>query len=102
MIVKDHGNPDRIFRTGGDRGGYLSEEAMLHTRTPSGHPEGYLEAFANIYRNFAHALRGHLFGEEVNPKLDYPGVEDGVIGMAMIEAVVESTKNGNVWTKVDV
>ena len=38
----------------------------------------------------------------MNPKLDYPGVEDGVIGMAMIEAVVESTKNGNVWTKVDV
>lgn len=101
LIVKDHGNPDRIFRTGADRGGYLSEEAMLHTRTPSGHPEGYLEAFANIYRNYAHALRGHLFGEVVNPKMDFAGVEEGVIGMAMIEAVVDSTKNGNVWTKVN-
>lgn len=100
LIVKDHGNPDRIFRTGADRGGYLSEEAMLHTRTPSGHPEGYLEAFANIYRNFGNALRAHLFNEERNELLDFPGVEDGVNGMALIEAVVNSSNNGNVWTKV--
>ncbi len=100
LIVKNHGMPDQIYRTGADKGGYLSEEAMLHTRTPSGHPEGYLEAFANIYRNFAHALRGHLFGEEVNPKLDFPGVDEGVMGMRMIEAVVRSSKNGNTWVDV--
>ncbi|MEQ8469769.1 MAG: Gfo/Idh/MocA family oxidoreductase [Marinoscillum sp.] len=100
LIVKDHGNPDRIYRTGADRGGYLTEEAMLHTRTPSGHPEGYLEAFANIYRNFAHALRNYYFNEELNELLDCPGVEDGVHGMSMILAVVDSTRKGNVWTKV--
>lgn len=99
LIVKDHGNPDRIFRTGADRGGYLYPEAMMHTRTPSGHPEGYLEAFANIYRNFAMAVRKHLFGESYNAVYDFPGVEEGVKGMALVEAVVASTRNGNVWTK---
>ena len=58
-LVRDHGNPDKIYRTGADRGGYLTDEAMMHTRTPSGHPEGYLEAFANIYRNYALAVRKH-------------------------------------------
>lgn len=99
LIVKDHGNPDRIFRTGADRGGYLYPEAMVHTRTPSGHPEGYLEAFANIYRNFAMAVRKHLFGQAYDAVYDFPGVEEGVKGMALVEAVVASTKNGNVWTK---
>jgi predicted dehydrogenase len=101
LIVKDHGNPDRIYRTGVDRGGYLSEEAMLHTRTPSGHPEGYLEAFANIYRNFSLALRQFYFGQDYNPKYDFPGVEEGVKGMTLIEAVVASTRQGNIWLKPD-
>jgi len=100
LIVKDHGNPDRIFRTGADRGGYLSESAMLHTRTPAGHPEGYLEAFANIYRNFNLAVRQYKFGEDYNQQLDFPGVEEGVKGMAMVEAVVKSSQEGNVWVKV--
>lgn len=99
LIVKDHGKPDQIYRTGADRGGYLSEEAMINTRTPSGHPEGYLEAFANIYRNFTMAVRKHLYGYEYNPKYDFPGVEEGVSGMALVEAVVESTKRGNIWVK---
>lgn len=100
LIVKDHGNPDKIYRTGADRGVYLYDEAMLHTRTPSGHPEGYVEAFANIYRNFNFALRKYLFGESYDEKMDFPGVEAGVTGMALIQAVVASSKNGNVWTKV--
>ncbi|WP_421898600.1 Gfo/Idh/MocA family protein [Marinoscillum sp.] len=100
LIVKDHGNPDKIYRTGGDRGGYLYDEAMQHTRTPSGHPEGYIEAFANIYRNYAEALRNHAEGKPANPILDFPGIREGVQGMALVKAVVASTKNGNIWTKV--
>jgi len=100
LIVKDHGNPDKIYRTGGDRGGYLYEEAMQHTRTPSGHPEGYIEAFANIYRNFADALRNYVEGKPSDTVLDFPGIKEGVQGMALVKAVVASTKNGNVWTKV--
>ncbi len=100
LIVKDHGNPDKIYRTGGDRGGYLYEEAMQHTRTPSGHPEGYIEAFANIYRNFADALRNYAEGKPADTVLDFPGIKEGVQGMALVKAVVASTKNGNVWTKV--
>lgn len=98
LLVRDHGNPDKIYRTGTDRGGYLTEEAMLHTRTPSGHPEGYLEAFANIYRNYALAVRKHKFGEAYDAeKLDFPTVDDGVKGMALVKAVVSSTAKGNQW-----
>lgn len=99
LIVRDHGNPDKIYRTGADRGGYLSHEAMVNTRTPSGHPEGYLEAFANIYKNFNLAIRKHLFDQDYDTALDFPGIDEGVKGMALVEAVVNSTKNGNVWTK---
>ncbi|MFZ9046093.1 MAG: Gfo/Idh/MocA family protein [Cyclobacteriaceae bacterium] len=99
LIVRDHGKPDQVYRTGADRGGYLSHEAMVNTRTPSGHPEGYLEAFANIYRNFNLDVRRHLFGEVYDAAYDFPGIEEGVAGMSLVEAVVNSSKNGNVWTK---
>ena len=87
--------PDRqpeVIRTGGAG---LSPWATANTRTPAGHPEGYLEAFANLYRHFAAALQAHLAGEEPNPiDLDFPSVEEGVRGMQFIEAIV-STKNSN-------
>ena len=87
--------PDRqpeVIRTGGAG---LSPWATANTRTPAGHPEGYLEAFANIYRHFAAALQARLAGEEPNPiDLDFPSVEEGVRGMQFIEAIV-STKNSN-------
>lgn len=100
LIVKDHGKPDQIYRTGLDRGGYLSEEAMVNTRTPSGHPEGYIEAFANIYRNFSFALRTYFGGSSYSKAYDFPGVHEGVKGNALIDAVVASSKNGNVWIEV--
>lgn len=100
LLVKIHGQPVRIYRTGVDNG-YLEEAALIHTRTPSGHPEGYIEAFANIYRNFAFEVRKYLFGEEYNELMDFQGVDDGFKGIAMIAAVVESSKNGNIWTKVE-
>ena len=73
-------------------------EATAHTRIPAGHPEGYLEAFANIYRNFAICLRAHLKGEKPDPVYqDFPSVEDGVRGMRFIERVVESSNSEEKW-----
>lgn len=87
----------RILRTGV---GALSESAQAHTRIPAGHPEGYLEAFANIYRNFARALRKKLNGETPSAfDMDFPTVDDGVRGMAFIESVVESSNSSQKWYK---
>ena len=87
--------PDRqpeVIRTGGAG---LSAWATANTRTPAGHPEGYLEAFANLYRHFAAALQARLAGEEPTPTdLDFPSVEEGVRGMQFIETIV-STKNSD-------
>ncbi|TAE52394.1 MAG: gfo/Idh/MocA family oxidoreductase, partial [Bacteroidetes bacterium] len=88
----------RILRTGK---GDLYPRAQAHTRIPAGHPEGYLEAFANIYRNFARALRKKLAGEQPSEfDLDFPTVEDGVRGMVFIESVVASSKTQEKWYTV--
>ncbi len=90
--------PDEIHRTGT---GYVSEAAQANSRTPAGHPEGYLEAFANLYRNFAMHLRAISEGKDHNFDVyDYPGIEDGVHGMRLVDAVVESTELGNIWINV--
>ena len=87
--------PTQLYRTGQ---GYLSAAAQFNSRTPSGHPEGYLEAFANIYRNFALTLRAKINGEEpAEELLDFPGVEEGVRGMAFIENVVASSQSDQKW-----
>jgi len=87
--------PSQIYRTGN---GYLSAAAQYNARTPSGHPEGYLEAFANIYRNLASTLRAKLDGQEPTAEmLDFPGVEEGVRGMAFIENVVASSQSDQKW-----
>lgn len=102
LLAKFQGKPDMIYRTGADNG-YLHDSAAAHTRTPAGHPEGYIEAFANIYRNFAFSIRKFQIGESfLDEVLDYPGINEGVRGMALIEAVIASSDNGNVWTAVDV
>lgn len=94
------GEPTRVYRTSNP---YVSQSAADHSRTPFGHPEGYLEAFANIYRNFAAHLAADLAGAEAPPyATDYPTIDDGVRGMAFIEAVVESSKNNAAWTRPDV
>jgi len=91
LIVKWIDQPTQIYRTGT---GWMNEAAVANTRTPGGHPEGYLEAFANIYRNFAWTLMARLDGREPKPEwLDFPGVEDGVRGMEFIDLVVESGYN---------
>lgn len=98
LLVKHLDQPTQIYRTGG---AYLSESAAAHSRIPAGHPEGYLEAFANVYRNFAAQLSARLSGEPAPDQThDYPTIEDGVRGMAFIEAVVQSSQNNAAWTKL--
>jgi predicted dehydrogenase len=96
LQIKWLDKPAEIWRTGG---GYTSSFASHNTRTPSGHPEGYLEAFANLYRNFALTVKADLNNEEAKPEwLDFPGIEDGVRGMAFIENVIASGKSDQKWT----
>lgn len=87
--------PDEILRAGTP---YLGRLASHNTRTPAGHPEGYIEAFANHYRNFALCLQAKRNGQEPQKEwLDFPGVEDGVRGMAFIENVVRSNESSEKW-----
>ena len=79
-------------------GNNLYDEALNTSRIPSGHPEGYLEAFATIYKNFATHLMAVLGGKTIK-KPDYPTTKDGVRGMQFIYAAVESDKNNAAWTK---
>ncbi len=96
LLLKWGDRPTEILRTGQ---GALGAAAKANTRIPSGHPEGYLEGFANIYRNFAGHLRAILAGEKPDPlSLDYPTIADGIRGMAFIEAAVESSKGNARWT----
>jgi predicted dehydrogenase len=93
LILKPAGaEPWQFLRTG--RAG-LSHAARAATRLPAGHPEGYLEAFANLYRNFVADVRRVASGAA--PVRDYPTVEDGVRGMKFIEAAVRSSQRGAVW-----
>jgi predicted dehydrogenase len=79
-------------------GEYLSEEAARATRVPTGHPEGYLEAFANIYCDAARAIRRHLEGRPVSPdQYDFPTVHDGLRGVQFVHAAVESAAKGSEW-----
>jgi predicted dehydrogenase len=96
LILKQLGKNKEILRPGV---GNLSDLAKAHIKIPPpGHPEGYLEAFASIYRNFARTLRSTLKGETPNPLYtDFPTVEDGVRGMAFIETVVEASKSSQKW-----
>ena len=90
--------PMQIMRTGV---GELYPAATAHTRIPGGHPEGYLEAFANIYRNAAKCIRAKIDSTEVDPIYqDFPTVTDGVRGMVFIQKVVESGYNDDLkWLK---
>ncbi|MDB6078578.1 MAG: oxidoreductase domain protein [Akkermansiaceae bacterium] len=99
LLVKWLDQPMQVYRTGN---GYLGANAAAATRTPPSHPEGYLEAFANIYKNFANHIRAVIDGTEPGEvALDYPTIEDGIRGMAFIEAVVASSKANAAWTKLD-
>lgn len=99
MIVTSLDQPKQTFRTSM---GYLGSAAAAVTRTPAGHPEGYLEGFANIYKNFVNHIRAVESGAKPNPlDMDYPTIEEGIAGMAFIEAVVASSAKNAAWTPLD-
>jgi predicted dehydrogenase len=98
LIIRPLSKPQEIYRTGMS---YVSDVAKKVTRVPSGHPEGYLEAFANIYLAFVRAVRDYKPGKKTDAlKYDFPDVEDGVRGMAFIEAMVKSSDSKQKWTKI--
>ncbi|WP_342760787.1 Gfo/Idh/MocA family oxidoreductase [Azospirillum thermophilum] len=92
------GEPPRIVT----RGGAGSDAAAAHgTRTPSGHPEGYLEGFANLYRDAADLIAARMAGSEPDPQAALvPGVRDGVRGVRFIHAAVDSSRRGAGWVAV--
>jgi len=96
LLVKHIDQPTQIYRTGNN---YVCEAAAKVTRTPSSHPEGYLEAFANIYTEFSQHVKDRLNGEE-QASYDYASIDEGVRGMAFIEASVKSSQNNAAWTKL--
>jgi predicted dehydrogenase len=99
LLVKWLDAPTQILRAGGNYGDRLSKFAIHNSRTPGGHPEGYLEAFANIYRNFALTLSAKIDGTTPTPEmLDFPNTNDGLRGMAFIDNVVASGASDQKWT----
>jgi predicted dehydrogenase len=99
LLVKWLDAPTQILRAGGNYGDRLSKYAIHNSRTPGGHPEGYLEAFANIYRNFALTLSAKIDGTTPTPEmLDFPNTNDGLRGMAFIDNFVASGASDQKWT----
>jgi len=86
--------PVQLFRTGTSFTG-TGPAAAMHTRIPAGHPEGFIEAFANLYRNFCMHIRALEEGRQPPETADYPGIHEGVRGMKFLEAAVASSKNGS-------
>ena len=97
LVVKYPDRPREILRRGN---GYVGEGVQRVTRIPAGHPEGYLEAFANLYREAFRAVAAEIAGEPPPDDVDLPGIDDGVAGMAFIEAAVASARQGAAWVSV--
>ena len=98
LIVKFAEKPREIWRRGNS---YNGPEAVKHTRLPFGHPEAFIEAFANLYMSAAEAISDESEGAYPRAEgYDFPDITDGLAGMAFIEAAVESSKNNAAWTKV--
>src|SRR5258706_1430852 len=98
LVVKWLDKPKEIMRAGWS---YLSDDAKGFIRVPAGHPEGYLEAFANIYRAFTKAMRDYKPGKKINPeKYDFPGVDHGVHGMTFVETVVKAAQSNKKWIQI--
>ncbi len=100
LLVKWLDKPTEIYRAGT---GYANSFASHNSRTPAGHPEGYLEAFANLYRNFTFTLIAKMKGEQPKEEWpDFPSINEGIRGMAFIENVVKSGNSTGKWTKFEV
>ena len=91
------GQPKRLITRGGP--GFIAAAASL-TRVPPGHPEGYLEGFANLYGEMATAIRSRQRGRRTEEGFDFPGIADGLAGMAFIDACVRSSTRNGKWVKL--
>lgn len=91
------GEPRRLITRGGAGAGPAAGRV---TRVPPGHPEGYLEGFANLYTEVARAIRSRRMGKPEDADVVFPGVADGVKGVAFVEACVRSSANGGTWVNV--
>ncbi len=100
LYLKKTAQPEQVIHIGGNHP-YLGKDAQWNIRTPGGHPEGFIEAFANIYRNFILTVMTHRANEQPTPEmLDFPNVHDGVRGMQFIETIVEAGWNNDTkWVK---
>ena len=98
LFIKWPGKPTEIWRAGEN---YLSAIAKHNCRTAAGHPEGYLEAFANHYRNFALCIKAGMTSEKPREEwLDFPGIEEGVRGMLFVEKAIEGSRSDKKWIEM--
>jgi predicted dehydrogenase len=97
MILKRRNAPDQVLKAGANVG-YLSPEALAVCRTPAGHPEGYIEAFANLYAAFATGVRNFPSRRRLD---GIAGIEDGLAAMRFIRAAISSSANGSAWTPLE-
>lgn len=97
MYYTPYGEPTRIVTRGSAAAGPVAARV---TRVPPGHPEGYLEAFATIYTEVARAIKAARTGDQPEAGVMFPGLAEGIAGMAFIEAAVASSKQGGVWVKM--
>ena len=95
LIIKYHDKPRQILRRGN---GYVCNAAETNTRTPFGHPEGFIEAFANVYLAAAKSIAAEVAGKKLPKNPDFPTVEDGIRGMAFIATAVKSSNSKSKWT----
>ncbi len=100
LLLKWLDKPTETLRAGS---AYLQDISKNNCRTPGGHPEGYLEAFANIYKNFAQTLSARLEKQDVNKNVvEFPSIEEGIRGMAFIENVVNNYEGSQKWTSFNI
>jgi predicted dehydrogenase len=97
LVLRFSDEPRQIWRRGN---GYVGANAKRFTRIPAGHPEGYLEAFGNIYAEAFRAFAAEVKGRPLPRDLDFPTIDDGIEGMAFIEAAVKSANAGARWVKM--
>lgn len=99
LVVLHPDKPREIWRRGN---GYNADAAKALTRIPSGHPEGYLEAFGNVYREAFRAISAQVSGEKIPSDIDAPSIDDGVMGMQFLAVALESARQCGVWLKIPV
>lgn len=100
LYIKEKNKPEQVWKRGNAYVAEKSHAAARATRLPSGHSEGFIDAFANIYTNFTDTVRAHILRiDPTNEMLDFPDVNDGVRGILFIGTVLKSAKSDQKWTK---